>query len=88
MKITIWDTNPQRIWRIDKNLHLAMRQLGLNGTVDSMSEPPLVSRSGLARRIPVLEIDGNYWNLRPGEDISAEECLNLLRHIFGQPANA
>lgn len=50
LSIVIWDYDPERIAEIDRNLHLALRELNLRGTVSSLSEPPLMSlrRAGLA----------------------------------------
>ena len=81
LSIVIWDYNPERIAEIDRNLHLALRELNLRGTVSSLSEPPLMSREGLVGREPVLEIGDAYWSLRPGETISKEACLKLLSRI-------
>ena len=81
MNIIIWDTNAQRIACIDRNLRIAMQQLGMRGLVTSMSEPPLIGRMGLIGKTPVLEIGGFYWSLKAGSSISVEECLNLLRKL-------
>ena len=88
LSIVIWDYDPERIAEIDRNLHLALRELnnfqgGLTprGGVPSLSEPPLMSREGLVGREPVLEIGDAYWSLRPGETISKEACLKLLSRI-------
>ena len=81
LSIVMWDYDPERIAEIDRNLHLALRELNLRGTVSSLSEPPLMSREGLVGREPVLEIGDAYWSLRPGETISKEACLKLLSRI-------
>jgi len=80
LSIVIWDYDPERIAEI-RNLHLALRELNLRGTVSSLSEPPLMSREGLVGREPVLEIGDVYWSLRPGKTISKEACLKLLSRI-------
>lgn len=80
LSIVIWDYDPERIAEIDRNLHQALRELNLRGTVSSLSEPPLMSREGLVGREPVLEIGDAYWS-RPGETISKEACLKLLSRI-------
>ena len=72
LSIVIWDYDPERIAEIDRNLHQALRELNLRGTVSSLSEPPLMSREGLVGREPVLEIGDAYWSLRPGETISKD----------------
>jgi hypothetical protein len=76
--ITIWDDDGQRIATIDRNLHLALAELGMKAVVLSISEPPLLSRERLLGRTPMLEIGGRYWSLRPGETISTEDCRKLL----------
>lgn len=81
MDIVIWDNDAARINEISRNLLLAMRQLGLEGKVSSMSEPPLIGREGLLGKTPVLEIGGYYWSLRAGESVSLQECLNLFRRL-------
>ena len=68
LSIVIWDYDPERIAEIDRNLHLALRELNLRG-------------EGLVGREPVLEIGDAYWSLRPGESISKEACLKLLSRI-------
>ena len=35
LSIVIWDYDPERIAEIDRNLHLALRELNLRGTVSS-----------------------------------------------------
>ena len=81
MDIVIWDLDAQRIARIDRNLHRAFQQLSLPGLVTSMSEPPLLARIGFLGKVPLLEIEGCYWSLRPDEEVSLEQCVNLLRRL-------
>lgn len=78
MTITIWDDDARRMAAIDRNLHLALAELTMKAVVLRISEPPLLSRERLLGRTPVLEIDGRYWSLRPGETISIEDCRKLL----------
>ncbi len=81
MDIVIWDMDARRINRIEKNLRVAMKQFGIPGLVKSMSEPPLIGRTGLLGKTPVLEIGNKYWSLKPGSDISLEQCSALLRKL-------
>ena len=81
MDIVIWDIDARRIEVIDRNLRLAMKQLGMRGRVTSMSEPPLLGRMGLLDRVPVLEIDGCYWSLKNNSIMSQEQCLTLLSRL-------
>ncbi|KIX12864.1 hypothetical protein [Dethiosulfatarculus sandiegensis] len=85
LEIIIWDYNADRIAAIDHNLHSAMRKLNCQGRVKSMSEPPLLARTGVLPRVPVLEIDGMYWSLRPGEEIPETACEHLLARILSSP---
>lgn len=81
MEITIWDNDIARIGVIERNLAIAMRYLGLSGTIHIMSEPPLLAREGLLNDVPVLEIAGKYWKLRPNSIITENDCLCLLRRF-------
>ena len=79
--ITIWDNDIVRIRDIDRNLNLAMRELGIRRVIRVISEPPLLARENLLNRLPVLEIAGRYWSLKPGRTISQESCKGLLQMI-------
>ncbi len=81
LEITIWDAEARRIFEIDRNLHLALRALGIRGVTRSISEPPLLARENLLDRVPVLEVEGRYWSLKPGKTISVSECKQLLQKI-------
>ena len=79
LSIVIWDYDPERIAEIDRNLHLALRELNLRGTVSSLSEPPLMSREGLVGREPVLEIGdafGPYGREKPSPKKPASSCFH------------
>lgn len=78
LKIVIWDNDPQRITEIDRNLHSAVNQLKLKALILSNSEPPSIARENLLDRLPVLEIAGRYWSLRPGKAFSQADCISLL----------
>ena len=88
LSIVIWDYDPERIAEIDRNLHLALRELNLRGTVSSLSEPPLMSREGLVGREPVLEIGDAYWSLRPGETISKKPASSCFHESSKKRAEA
>ncbi len=81
MEISIWDIKPERIAEINKNLRAALYEAGMKANIMIMSEPPLVARMNLTEKVPLLEIDGMYWSLKPGETISQSACLALLNHI-------
>lgn len=82
MQIIIWDNEADRIAEIDKNLHLALKQLSVRAIVTINSEPPLIAREQLLERMPVIEIYGKYWSLKPGKAFSKKECISLLREII------
>lgn len=82
MQIIIWDNHPARIAKIDKNLHLAMKYLGLQAIVTSNAEPPLLARENILGRLPVLEINGFYWSRKPGEAFSKNDCIMLLQRVI------
>jgi len=82
MRIIIWDNHPERIAEIDKNLHLALKYLGLKAIVTSNAEPPLLARENILDRLPVLEINGLYWSRKPGETFSKDDCISLLQKVL------
>ncbi len=84
MEITIWDLDPNRIADINKNLRMALKDVGIRASIVIMSEPPLISRMNLTHRVPLLEIDGNYWSLPPGEPITRHACIRLLKQLSGR----
>ncbi len=85
LEIVIWDYNPDRIAAIDRNLHSALKKLGRHGNVTSMSEPPLLARTGMLDRAPVLEIEGKYWSLVPGMEIPETACEQLILQLTAEP---
>ena len=80
--IAIWDSEAERLHAIERNLRLAMRNLGLSGGISCQSEPPLLGRMGLPGRVPGLEIDGLYWSRGQGREFSPQECEELLARIM------
>ena len=46
LSIVIWDYDPERIAEIDRNLHLALRELNLRGTVSAAHVPRRAGRPG------------------------------------------
>lgn len=78
LSVTIWDNNTTRLAEIDRNLHNAAKHLRLCIKTFIIAEPPLMARENLLARVPVLEIDGLYWSLRPAQSITEKQCLALL----------
>lgn len=81
LDITIWDSSPNRIIEIDKNLNIAASYEALSLNITIMSEIPLLGRNNLQGRLPVLEIGGKRWSLRPGKAFTVKECRSLL-HMY------
>lgn len=81
ISITLWEQSAERILEIDKNLHAAAQELGIRIHLSIMSETPLLGRNRLLDKIPVLEIDGMQWRIRPYQVFTKEECAALLNKL-------
>lgn len=81
LKIVIWDISPDRIAQIDKNLYIALQNIGLKGVITCNSEPPSLMRAGVYHRVPVLEINGLFWTCNRSTP-SVTACTNLLKQIL------
>ena len=79
--ITIYDLDPERLSIIDKNIKSALKKLNLKGEITLISEPPLISRMNIYHRIPVIEINNQYWSKKIYETISENDCIELLKII-------
>ncbi len=84
MHFTLYDSNAARIVQIEKNLQLALKALGLKGTVLSISEPPLLAREQLLSRVPLVEYQQKRWSLSPGKTPSKQEFIKLLTILTTQ----
>lgn len=78
LQIIVWDNDSRRIAEIEKNLQAALKELRLKALILCNSEPPSIARENLLHRLPVLEIAGRHWSLRPGRPFSKEDCVSLL----------
>lgn len=83
LEIIIWDNDVKRIREIDANLFVAAKRCGCSVVTKSISEPPLLAREGLLPRVPVLEIAGQYWSLKPQTIFTEEQCVALVSKILG-----
>ena len=81
-EIIIWEVNVETARACESAAYQALKELGLKGTVIINSEPPLISRNKLWERLPVLEIRGQHWSLKPGRAFSKEQLTGLFRRIF------
>jgi len=81
-KITIWEVNKEIISACEKALTEALKDLKLKKEIHINSEPPLISRHGLFGRLPVLEIQGRFWNLKPNCSFTKEQVIGLLKRLY------
>lgn len=81
-EIIIWETKAETIRACEYAVLQALKELGLKGTIVVNSEPPLISRNQLWERLPVLEIRGQHWSLRPSKSFTKEQLVTLFRKIF------
>jgi thioredoxin 1 len=81
-QIILWECDGDTIHACLAAVHEALKDLGLNAVVTVNSEPPLIGRNQLWKKLPVLEIQGLHWSLRPGCAFKAEELKPLFSRIF------
>ncbi len=78
VRITLWDRDAARIAEIEKNIKGAFNELKIKGEIIIMSEPPLLARTGIIHRVPVLEINGLQYSLKAGETMPQRDIVDLL----------
>jgi len=81
-QIILWESNGETIRACELAICEALKELCLKAVVTVNSEPPLIGRNQLWGRLPVLEIHGLYWSLRPGFAFRTEELKHLFSKIF------
>ena len=81
-QIILWESNGEIIRACLTSVHEALNELGLKATVTVNSEPPLIGRNKLWERLPVLEIRGLHFSLRPGCAFKTEDLKALFSKIF------
>jgi len=81
-QIILWECKCETIRDCERAVHEALKELGLKAVVTVNSEPPLIGRNQLWGRLPVLEIRGLYWSLRPGCAFRSEDLKPLFTKIF------
>lgn len=84
-EIIIWESNGESIRACENAVYQALKDLGLKARVIINSEPPLISRNQLWERLPVLEINGLYWSLHPGQPFTVAQMTGLLRKTLLAP---
>lgn len=81
-EIVVWDLSANRIHIMEKNLKIALREVGMEAVVRFNSEEPLLSRHRLIGKTPAVQVDkGEIWRCTPGEAISEEAFVRLLREL-------
>ena len=81
-EIILWESDGETIRACQLAVYQALKELSLKARVTINSEPPLISRNQLWERLPVLEIRGLRWSLRPGQPFTAEQLTRLFAKIF------
>jgi hypothetical protein len=81
-EIILWECNIERIHATETAVYQALREIGYKARLTINCEMPLLSRHQLWNRLPVLEIRGLRWSLRPGRAFTTEELTRLFTRIF------
>ena len=81
-QIILWESDGETIRACELAVYKALKELGLKAIVTVNSEPPLIGRNQLWARLPVLEIQGQWWSFHPGRAFTAEQVTRLFRGIF------
>jgi len=80
--ITVLDHDLERMNACEIAAKLALKELGIEGNVSKVSEPPYLSRLNIWERIPVLEIDGKIWSKKGKAAFTKDEVVRLLTMLF------
>lgn len=87
-EIILWESDGETIRACQLAVYQALKELSLKARVTINSEPPLISRNQLWERLPVLEIRGLRWSLRPGQPFTAEQLTRLFAKVFSEQIQA
>jgi thioredoxin 1 len=82
-QIILWESRGEMIRACELAVHQALKELGIKAVVTVNSEPPLIGRHHLWERLPVLEIQGLHWSLRPGCACRVGDLKLLFSKVFG-----
>ena len=80
--IIIWDNKTERARESEIAVSQALIELGLKMSITVNSEAPLISRNQLWNRLPVLEIKGVHWSLKPGQTFTKQQLVKLFKKLF------
>ena len=86
-QIILWEINIEIIRACELAIYKALKKLDLKATVIINSEPPLIGRNQLWGRLPVIEIRGLNWSLKPRCAFRVEDLNRLFSVIFSSPLN-
>jgi hypothetical protein len=81
-EIILWESNGEVIRACEVAIYQALKALNLKAHVTINSEPPLISRNQLWERLPVIEIQGLRWSLRPGQPFTTDQLTRLFTKVF------
>lgn len=81
-QIILWECNVEVIRACEQAIYKTLKELGIKATVVVNSEPPLIGRNQLWGRLPVIEVRGLNWSLRPGCAFKVEDLKPLFSMIF------
>lgn len=82
LRITVLDTQLDRMRACEKAVHQALNKVGMKAIVTLNSEPPYLARMNIWDRLPALDIDGMIWNKKQGDAFSAEDVVKLLEKYY------
>lgn len=81
-QIILWESDAEIIKNCTLSIYKTLKILGLKAVMVVNSEPPLIGRERLWGRLPVIEIRGLHWSLRPGCAFTVEDLRPLFSTIF------
>lgn len=77
--VCVYDLDKERCAREEKLLEQVLAQKGLPHIIAiSNYGRGYISRAGIEDRLPAIEIGGQYWCRKPGEELTAEGIGSLL----------
>ena len=82
LRITILDTQVERILACEQAVRRALRKLEMEAVVTQISEPPHLSRLNVWERLPALDINGLIWSRKSKEAFTSQEITKLLENHY------
>lgn len=81
-EVIIWASGSELIHDCECAVCEALKELGIKAVVLINAEPPLIARNQLWDRLPVVEVRGRRWSLRPGEPFTKEQLVGLFSRVL------